>query len=213
MPSSKASVLIVDDELSIRKSLSLVLTEIGYSVRTAEDGFSALAEVLEEIPEILLTDLNMPGMSGYELLSAVRRKYPAIRAVAMSGAFSGDEVPAGVAADAFYQKGSSLGSLLMILDMLPQMERRPVKASQASEPVRIQGHGNNSHGMTPLTIACPQCHKTSPLAHDGFGSMMREVHCAFCSNSIQYIVVEPSYQTMPQAFQRKARESNLAQDA
>jgi CheY-like chemotaxis protein len=182
-------------------------------VRTAEDGFSALAEILQEIPEILLSDLNMPGMSGYELLSAVRRKFPAIRVVAMSGAFSGNEVPSGVAADAFYQKGSSLGSLLMIMDTLPQMERRPVKPRRAPEPVRIQGHGNNGHGMTPLTITCPQCHKTSPLAHDGFGSMMREVPCVFCSNPIQYMIVEPSFQTMPQAFQRKAPEANPAQDA
>jgi len=138
MLNTKASLLIVDDELSIRTTLSLVLTEIGYSVRTAENGFSALAEILHEIPDILLSDLNMPGMSGFELLSVVRRLYPAIRTVAMSGAFSGNEVPSGIAADAFYHKGSSLGSLLMIIGTQPQMEQRRAEPGRAAEPLWIQ---------------------------------------------------------------------------
>ena len=82
-----ARLLIVDDEPSIRYSLACVLTEIGYDVRSAEDGFSALLEIRNEVPEILLSDLNMPGMSGFELLSEVRRQFPAIQTIAMSGAF------------------------------------------------------------------------------------------------------------------------------
>jgi CheY-like chemotaxis protein len=118
MPDTKSTLLIVDDEPSIRTSLSLVLAEIGYSVRTAEDGFSALAEMRMELPNILLSDLNMPGMSGFELLAVVKHRFPAMLTIAMSGAFQGNEVPSGVVADAFYQKGSSMGSLLMILSSL-----------------------------------------------------------------------------------------------
>jgi hypothetical protein len=51
--------------------------------------------------------------------------------IAMSGAFSGDEAPSGVVADAFYQKGSSLGALLMIMGALPRMERHPSYLSAA----------------------------------------------------------------------------------
>ena len=136
MLNTKGSLLIVDDESSIRISLSHVLTEIGYSVRIAEDGFSALAEMHQGgVPDILLSDLNMPGMSGFELLSVVRRRFPVIRTVAMSGAFSGDEVPSGVAADAFYQKGSSLGSLLKIMEALPQMARHASQSCRAAEQI------------------------------------------------------------------------------
>jgi CheY-like chemotaxis protein len=131
MPETKARLLIVDDEPSVRMSISTTLTEIGYNVRAVEDGSSALSEMQQEIPDILLSDLNMPGMSGYELLTVVRLTFPTIRTVAMSGAFSGNEVPSGVAADAFYQKGSSLGSLLMIMEALPRMERRPSHLSAA----------------------------------------------------------------------------------
>ncbi|MGA3334162.1 MAG: response regulator [Terracidiphilus sp.] len=131
MPCTKERLLIVDDEPSFRESLTFVLTEIGYSVRAAEDGFSALLEIRKEIPDIILSDLNMPGMSGFELLSVVHRRFPAIPVIAMSGAFSGDEAPSGVVADAFYQKGSSLGALLMIMGALPRMERHPSYLSAA----------------------------------------------------------------------------------
>jgi DNA-binding NtrC family response regulator len=112
------TLLIVDDDSFIRGFLSEVLAEIKFSVRSAPDGFSALAEIRKEIPGILLSDINMPGMSGFELLSVVRRRFPAILVIAMSGSFSGKEVPSGVPADAFYQKGSSLGALLQIIRTL-----------------------------------------------------------------------------------------------
>jgi CheY-like chemotaxis protein len=123
MPNPPATLLIVDDEPSIRESLSQVLTEIGYRVRSAEDGSSALREMLDEAPELLLSDLNMPGISGYELLSEVRRRFPAIRTIAMSGSFRGDEAPSGVAADGFFQKGSSVAALLRMMEGLPLMKR------------------------------------------------------------------------------------------
>ena len=119
-------------------TLSLVLAETGYRVRTAQDGSSALIAIRNESPEIILSDLNMPGMSGFELLTRVRSEFPAIQTVAMSGAFSGDEVPNGVAADAFYQKGSSLASLLRVIESLPWRKRGP-----ADSP-RVQGsNGSN----------------------------------------------------------------------
>jgi CheY-like chemotaxis protein len=126
-----ARLLIVDDEPSIRYSLTCVLTEIGYDVRSAEDGFSALLEIRNEMPEILLSDLNMPGMSGFELLSEVRRQFPSIQTIAMSGAFQGDEVPSGIAADGFYQKGSSMGSLLRLMGGLHRRD-----GISSKQPVR-----------------------------------------------------------------------------
>ena len=97
-------LLIVDDDPSIRFSMVAVLDEIGFSVRSADNGFAALAEIGREAPDIVLSDLNMPGMSGFEFLGVVRKHFPSIHLIAMSGSFSGDEVPSGVTADAFYPK-------------------------------------------------------------------------------------------------------------
>ncbi len=120
----KLKLLIVDDEVSLRTSLFQIFTAFGYSVKSAEDGISALAEIRTEIPDIVLSDLNMPGMSGFELLAVIRRRFPAIQVIAMSGAFSGDTVPPGVAADAFYEKGSNPGSLLRMVKEMAEMDIR-----------------------------------------------------------------------------------------
>jgi len=213
VPETKASLLIVDDEPSIRTLMSQVLTDFGYRVRTAEDGISALAEMRQGIPDIILSDLNMPGMSGFELLSVIRRRFPAIRTVAMSGAFCGDEVPSGVAADAFYQKGSSLGSLLKIMGALPHMERRDSQPCRVGAPLWIRRSGIDSSGKMAVTITCPECLRTSPQALDGSASPMREVSCVHCGNTLQCAIAERPEQTMPLPFQRNARAAKRAQSA
>jgi CheY-like chemotaxis protein len=125
--------LIVDDKEWLRIAISVVLEEFGYSVRCAEDGRSALREIHRQIPDILLSDLTMPGMSGFELLINVRRLFPAIKVIAMSGSFGGLEVPPGILADAFYPKGASVSTLLQILRALPRMKHRVVESPATLE--------------------------------------------------------------------------------
>jgi DNA-binding NtrC family response regulator len=131
-----AKILIVDHKSAIRTAMSQVLIGIGYHVSFAEDGLSALAEIGKEIPDIIFSDLSVPGMSAFELLSMVRRRYPSIRVIAMSGAFTGEEASSGIAVDAFYQKGCSAGSLLKIISAQCQLERRSVNQRFAPEPNR-----------------------------------------------------------------------------
>jgi CheY-like chemotaxis protein len=88
-PGAKANLLIVDDEPSISLALCHILIDCGYSVRAAEDGFSALAKIRQEIPDILLSDINMPGMSGLEMLpkaKALRPDVPVIMITAYGDA-------------------------------------------------------------------------------------------------------------------------------
>lgn len=204
MPNTRTRLLIVDDEPSIRTSMSLVLAEIGYSVRSAENGFSALREIRQEMPDILLSDLNMPGMSGFELLSLVGRRFPAIQTIAMSGAFSGNEVPSGVAADAFYQKGSSMGALLQIIENLQLMERRDPLPAPVVAPLLIQGNVFDASCEACVTIACPECMRTFPQSLDVSGDPDRNTSCFYCDSSIQYMIVEPLNQMPSQAFYQRA---------
>jgi CheY-like chemotaxis protein len=115
MPNEQAKLLVVDDDPVLRTVIGCTFTEAGYLVRTAADGVSALAEMRRDTPDVLLSDLNMPGMSGFELLSEVRRCFPDIRTIAMSSAFSDEMVPSGVTADRFYPKASGMGVLLRLI--------------------------------------------------------------------------------------------------
>jgi CheY-like chemotaxis protein len=203
MPNTKARLLIVDDEPSIRMSLSLVLHEIGYFVRTAADGLSALGELRIDVPDILLSDLNMPGMSGFELLSVVRRRFPSIHTIAMSGAFSGDEVPSGVAADSFYQKGSSMGCLLRMMDALPRPERMADKHATVTEPIWVQLGGNGTSDGASVTIACPECLRSFSHPWIDSESHVRTVQCAHCNGLIRYALVEPAIEQAKRARDSK----------
>jgi len=104
---SKHPILVVDDEPSIRESLAMLLGSSGYDVSTAKDGFAVLLHLRQTLPNLIVSDLNMPHMSGYEPLSVVRRRFPLIMTVAMSGAYQGNAVPSGVIADSFFAKGQS----------------------------------------------------------------------------------------------------------
>ncbi len=192
MLAAKLKFLVVDDDMLLRKSLSAILKGFGHSVRSAEDGFSALAEVRNEIPDIILSDLNMPGMSGFELLSVVRRRFPAIRVIAMSGAFSGDSVPSGVLADAFYDKGAGLGSLLQIVKAMTSHEPPlSVERTNRLAPVWVPKNGRDASGEEYVTIACPECLRTFPQILSGFAQTICETDCVYCASLIHYAVVQP----------------------
>jgi DNA-binding NtrC family response regulator len=68
----KISILVVDDEESVRDSLNLWFTEDGYSVECAENGKQALSFLESHTFDIILTDLKMPGMDGLELLQRIK---------------------------------------------------------------------------------------------------------------------------------------------
>ena len=58
------SILVVDDDPAIRDALALLLEEEGYVVHTAPDGLAALAVVARDSPDLVITDLYMPGLDG-----------------------------------------------------------------------------------------------------------------------------------------------------
>jgi CheY-like chemotaxis protein len=99
-------VLVVDDDLSILETATLILESEGFEVLTAADGMEGLHSLGQCLPDLIISDLNMPRMSGFEFLAIVRERFPQIATIAMSGGFSSDETPVGIPADAFLQKGS-----------------------------------------------------------------------------------------------------------
>ncbi len=213
MGEAKATILIVDDKACIRTTISLVLVELGYDVRTAGDGISALREIRKENPEILLSDLNMPGMSGFELLSVVRRRFPGILVIAMSGSFSGKEVPSGVPADAFYQKGSNTSALLQILRTPPANSRQLTPTSTFGSSVAAEVGAKNSSEAAEVQIVCPDCLRSLSPARDDDGKLWRQQDCIYCGNSLHSAAAQPEARMKRRPARQNDGFANAARSA
>lgn len=81
---SKGSVLIVDDESGPRESLRMILKSI-YDVHTVENGKDALNFISQEKVDLVTLDLNMPGLSGIEVLRAIKKLWPDIEVIVITG--------------------------------------------------------------------------------------------------------------------------------
>jgi CheY-like chemotaxis protein len=190
--SSKGRILVVDDEPSVRESLEMLLTDVGYEVSTAIDGFDALLRLKTFVPDVIISDLNMPQMSGFELLSVLRRRFPEISVAAMSGAYdSGDHIPGGVIADAFYAKGQHHPNELLkiIAELIQTSAQRAETHQRQSAPVWIPRNGHDSNGVPFIVLTCTECLRSFPM------SVLREdvediqiTPCLFCANPVRYII-------------------------
>jgi len=78
-------VLVVDDEQVIADTLSMILSQNGYSVLTAYEGKTALKLAMTTPPDLLLTDVMMPGMTGIELAIMLVHSVPTCRVLLFSG--------------------------------------------------------------------------------------------------------------------------------
>ncbi len=68
----KRSVLVVDDEPNIVLSLEFLMKQAGFDVRVARDGDAALQAVADQVPDLILLDVMIPGIDGYELCQKMR---------------------------------------------------------------------------------------------------------------------------------------------
>mgnify|MGYP002682496840 CR=1 FL=1 len=79
------TILIVDDEESICRSLEGILSDEGYEVLTAKSGEEALKTIEEEQPDLILLDIWLPGIDGIDVLKNVKQEHPQIQVIMMSG--------------------------------------------------------------------------------------------------------------------------------
>jgi CheY-like chemotaxis protein len=78
-------IVVVDDEKRIADTLALILDSKGYSAEAAHDGESALEICRQRIPDLVLSDVVMPGMNGIDLAIAVRQQFPDCYILLFSG--------------------------------------------------------------------------------------------------------------------------------
>jgi len=209
MPMPINQLLIVDDDVEIRTTLSQVFLQMGYRVRVASDGFTALAQMREALPDVLLSDLHMPGMSGFELLSVVRRRLPEVYVIATSGAYQGDRVPDGIAADAFYQKASQFRTLLELVK--GAMEPAVMRVRNAPMPQWVPRVVDAGTGADVGVISCPECLRAHRQALSRGSLVVHETACRDCGGTIRYAVVKELDPATSQPYLSSAEKMILAQ--
>ena len=77
--------MVVDDDLLLASLLQMVLEDEGYEARSAGDGIEGYARYLLFRPEVVITDLHMPGGSGVEMIRNIRKQDPWVKVIYMSG--------------------------------------------------------------------------------------------------------------------------------
>lgn len=185
MPNKSFSyrILIVEDDPRLAEVGRLLLESQGYEVLLAGDGFEGLIALKQALPDIIISDLVMPNMNGFEFLSVVRRRFPVIPVIVISGEFSGVSVPESVLADAFFAKGQYKPESLFarIVELLRELPPRP----RVGKPDRAAIWVKNGKGMVAVT--CTDCLRTFPVLEAITG--INTVECEFCSCDIRFEII------------------------
>ena len=176
-------ILIVEDDLRLREVGKLLLESQGYEVHVAGDGFEALIALKRSLPDIIISDLTMPNMNGFELLSVVRRRFPTIPVIVISGYFSELTLPESVLADAFFAKGQYKPEALFkkILELIQELPPRP----RTGRPDKAAVWVKNDNGIVAVT--CTDCLRTFPVLDTISG--INTVQCEFCPCVIKFEII------------------------
>ena len=102
-------ILVVDDELAIRKGLAAMLEESGYSVRTSRDGIAALRAIRARRPNLVLLDVMMPLMDGFRVCEEIRKHDRDLPVIFLTAKDADEDQVKGleVGADDFVSKGAA----------------------------------------------------------------------------------------------------------
>ncbi len=177
-------VLIVDDEPTIRQTGAAVLGSQGYEVLTAENGLAALQCLDQSLPDVIISDLRMPKMSGFEFLGIVRSRFPQLPVIAISGEYLVSDTQA-VLADAVFPKGGFTPDELFtrITDLLAASPLRHQKAATAVAPicVPIQATGN-------VIITCPKCLRSFEQSAAGLDGEANPTTCPSCKKDLEFFI-------------------------
>jgi DNA-binding NtrC family response regulator len=150
---SNGTILVVDDERTLARVVKIFLTEAGYETEVAGDAESAL-EMLERLkPDVVFTDVRLPGMSGIELLQKVRAFDPTISVVVMTayGSIEGAVEAVKLGAFDYIKKPVDLDELKLLADRARENSRLRQELSyyrkQATREVSLSGILGQSPAM------------------------------------------------------------------
>ncbi len=177
-------ILLVDDQPACLATLGTVLTCNSYVVDTAVDGLDALMKLKGSLPDLIISDLRMPRMSGFELLAAVRQRFPHIASIVISGEVAGNHLN-GLLTDLFLEKGAYTPSELLeaIEDLLRRSPLRPPLPRLDITPVCLPGNSMGSYGFP-----CSHCRRYFRWSDWSGAGEPRGVQCPSCETELTYFI-------------------------
>lgn len=192
MPKPSARrVLLVDDEPAIRSILSIRLEEAGFEAEQARDGIEGLVKLRQGLPHLIISDIEMPRMSGIEFISVVRRRFPHLPVIVISGVPQAS-LPPEVAPDACFQKGALRFDELLkaVHDWAQKTPDRPNAPQVIHLPLRTRPDGAGY-----FQLICTDCLRSFKLLNDpGAKTVERTALCVHCHARLPYLIesLEPS---------------------
>jgi two-component system, NtrC family, response regulator HydG len=168
MAKGKIRILVVDDDAAARAALTGLLGSEGYQVDTAADGQAALERLVELPPDVIVTDLDMPGMNGMQLLTELRARGQDVPAIVVTSAAeirSAVEAMRAGATD-YITKPVDFDALLLSIDRA--LQQRDVRIE--NENLRRQVRQQHGEGMVGLLGTSPVMQAVYRLAKQVAGS-------------------------------------------
>ncbi len=184
-------VLVLDDEPSIREAARAILESQGYEVLTVADGLDGLRALSTSLPDVIISDLNMPRMSGFEFLAIVRKRFPRIATIAISREYIAGENPNGILADAFLQKGR-----YTVKDLFEEVAKllsaSPIRSEREKSDIAPLFVPRDRAGY--LIVTCPKCLRPNRLEAMSLNGGIHQTICQSCSTPVKFEInheVEP----------------------
>lgn len=154
----RSRILVIDDETQISRVLKTTLSSQGYEVKTAADGETGFDAAMDWNPDLIVTDLSMPGMSGIELCRAVReRSQVPIIVLSVRGEEKNKVEALDAGADDYVTKPFSVNELLA--RVRANLRRVVAGEERSSEPIE-EGHFHINPGSRQVRVRGREVHLT-----------------------------------------------------
>jgi CheY-like chemotaxis protein len=185
-------VLLVDSNHRFLQQCSRILRTHGFEVLVANDGFAALLALQGGHPDVMVAELELTRMSGFELLSIVRTRFPQIAVIAISGEYTPVTVPDQAICDAFIAKGANFD-----FELLQEAERlireSPLRSTRAKSDIAPVWIPHSGSGYIVLT--CPECLRSFSALEVKPGRA--EENCVCCGAKVPFEMSPTEVQPTP----------------
>ena len=155
------------------------LLKLGYDVRLAEDGFDALQQMATAVPDVLISSLELHGMSGIELQSFARRQFPMVYIIILRSEILRKGLLSCALQGGYPEETPGIYALLQKVGRGLAKDRRSPLSYRKSAPLVFRRGESSRFFATELFARCSECQMSFPQLTDA-NRLQRETACVHC---------------------------------